>query len=110
MKNKHNIFNKYSKFFINFEYDITKIYLIQMGQVLFQICLQKKNIYIYLSKIFKIFWSVFIRKVLNYIYISNIFAAWVVSKSVLGLKQDRMKPNLLRRKVIHPFRCAVRVC
>ena len=37
-------------------------------------------------------------------------AAGAVSKSVLGVKHDRPKPNLPKRKGIHPFRCLARIC
>ena len=36
-------------------------------------------------------------------------AAWAVSKSVLGVKHDRPKSNLLKWKSIHPFRCSTSV-
>ena len=38
------------------------------------------------------------------------FAAWAVSKSVHCCLNDRPKPNLPKRKGIHPFRCSVWVC
>ena len=36
--------------------------------------------------------------------------AWDVSTSLIALKHDRPKPNLPKRKDIHPFRCLARVC
>ena len=36
--------------------------------------------------------------------------AWAVSKSVHWFQNDGPKPNLPKRKGIHPFRCSVWVC